>query len=134
MPEVNAELATDRNPEELAKLVTDFYGIHTWASGVRDTVPGEARSNTRLCTLVTGATVVEELLGSGPGFVRYRMITDSTSPLQDYVAELRVTPGAAGGSVLTWGAAFTCDPAIEEPLAANVRATFERGLEDLLAT
>lgn len=134
MPEVKAERTSDRDPDEFATLVADFYGIHTWYSGVSDTVPDDARPNTRLCTLATGAKVAEQLVDSGPTFVRYRMLTDATSPLRYYESELRVVAGVAGGAVLTWGATFACDPAMEEPLTANVRATFERGLEDLLAT
>lgn len=134
MPEVRAELTTDRDPDELAKIVTDYYGIHTWSAGVNATAADETRPGTRLCTLASGARVAEQLVDFGPTFVRYRMITDETSPMSDYEAELRVTPGATGGSVLSWGASFHCAPALEEPLTGGIRSTFEQGLEDLRAS
>lgn len=133
MPAVRAELTTEKDPDELAKIVTDYYGIHRWSASVTATVPDENRPNTRLCTLETGSVVAEELIGSGPTFVRYRMIVDEKSPMSDYEGELRVTPGSAGGSVLTWDASFRCDPSIEELLAGSVQSTFERGLQGIVA-
>jgi hypothetical protein len=133
MPDVHAELTTERDPDELAKLVTDFYGIHLWSPVVADTVRDETRPGTRLCTLANGATIAEELVASGPTFVRYRMIADENSPMSDYVGELRVSAREAGGSVLTWEASFRCDPSIEERMSGSVRSTFDGGLAGLVS-
>lgn len=134
MPDVRVEVATERDPDELATIVTDFYGVHTWNAQVHDTAPDGTRPNTRLSTMATGAQVVEELVDSGPTFVRYRMITDAGSPISGYESELRVGPGAESGALLSWSARFSCDPAHEQALGDGVRAMFQQGLADLAAT
>jgi hypothetical protein len=131
VPVITAELATPRELAELSPIVSDFYGIHTWCSWITDTTRDETRPDTRVATMTTGTRVVEELIESGPTFVRYRMDDDPNSPIRDYEAELRVSSADGGGSLLTWSVSFACDPAMEGPLTANIQGTCQRGLEEL---
>lgn len=133
MPEIRAELATQRDPAELAATVTDFYGIHTWCTWITGTVRDDTRPGTRVVTMSSGSRVVEELLDFGATYVRYRMDDDPASPISDYEAELRVEPASSGGALLTWSVSFACAPAMETALAGNVQATCQRGLEELAA-
>ncbi|MBB3665499.1 hypothetical protein FB384_004456 [Prauserella sediminis] len=133
MPEARAELASDRSPEELAKRITDYYGIHRWSTYVADTVVDGTLPDTRFCTLATGAQVYEQLVDSGPDFVRYRMLLEEGGPMWDYEAELRVVPAADGGAMLSWAATFQCGDEAVDALTRAVQATFDQGLKDLVS-
>ena len=133
MPKVHAQVTSTRAPEELAATVADFYAVHTWCAWATGTVRDETRPNTRIVTLAGGNRVAEELVDSGPTFVRYRMVPDEANPMKDFEGEIRVVPAADGGSILSWDATFACDAALEGTLGENVRSMYQQGLDDLSA-
>ena len=124
--------------------VKDFDSLNKWHPGFAKDEIQKGENNkpgtVRKLTIQDGPSFTEELLAfdDAKHTYKYRII-ESPLPLRDYVSHITVTPGAKGGSHVTWVGTFkrksTSDtpPEAENDDAANklITGVYEGGLANL---
>lgn len=139
-----SRIALDAAPQRAWDAIKDFDGIHLWHPATEATVLLVGENGRPLAVrefqVKGGGFVISELLAYDEArkWYRYRIVKTSL-PLSNYVAEMWVEPGEAGGSVVLWSGEFQRPDGSAEPAeadratAALVRDVFEGGLANLLA-
>ncbi|MEA3179859.1 MAG: hypothetical protein QOI59_3382 [Gammaproteobacteria bacterium] len=124
--------------------VKDFDSLNKWHPGFAKDEIQKGENNkpgaVRKLTIKDGPSFTEELLAfdDAKHTYKYRII-ESPLPLRDYVSHITVSPGAKGGSHVTWVGTFkrksTSDtpPEAENDDAANklITGVYEGGLANL---
>jgi mxaD protein len=91
--------------------IKDFDSLNKWHPGFSADVIQKGENNkvgaVRKLTVKDGPSFTEELLAfdDAKHTYKYRII-ESPLPLRDYVSHITVTPGAHGGSHVTWVGSF----------------------------
>jgi mxaD protein len=124
--------------------VKDFDSLPKWHPGFAKDEIQKGNNNepgaVRKLTIKNGPSFTEELLAfdDAKHTYKYRII-ESPLPLRDYVSHITVSPGAKGGSHVTWTGSFkrksTSDtpPEAENDEAATklINGVYEGGLANL---
>lgn len=140
MARVNASVTIPGSADAVWELIREFDALAAWHPAVADSRiegerPGDAVGCVRRLELTDGAVLREQLvaLSDEERAVAYRML-DSPLPVDDYLAELRLTPATLSGDTFAqWWARFEVPPAEEADTVATVRGVFEGGLDSLRA-
>jgi len=103
-------------------------------SRIEDALPADKVGCIRNFNLQNGDNIREQLLGLSDYdmFCTYSIL-DSPMPLEDYVANLRLTPVTEGDrTFIEWSAEFSCDPAEEDGLVSGIGTdVFQAGFDAL---
>lgn len=126
---LNLRQTYDASPEDVWAVVGDFYAVHTWLPAVTATRRHDA-TRSRVAVLPDGSEVVEQLLGQGVRWQRYRVV-GGAMPVAGFTAELRVEGVPGGTSEVVWQARFEPAGVPADKAEAVVRGVFEAGLASI---
>ncbi len=128
---VSSTIAVD--PAAAWSEIRSVGGLERWVPIVQTCeVEGTGVGAVRKCGLGEGAFVFEkvEAIDEAQRVFTYS-ITESPLPVVDYMGRMRVSPGADGGSEITWSCEFACDAAAEADMTAMLEGAFSDGLAGL---
>ena len=120
-------------PDAAWSEIRSVGGLERWVPIVQTCeVEGSGVGAVRKCGLGDGAFVFEkvEAIDEAQRVFSYS-ITESPLPLVDYVGRMQVSPGADGGSEITWSCEFGCDAAAEAEMTTMLEGAFADGLAGL---
>jgi mxaD protein len=139
-----SEIAVKAAPAKAWDSFKTFSAIHAWhpaTEGTRLLVGEDGKAlAVREFQLKGGGFVISELLSYNEAGKRFKYrIIKTNLPLANYVAEMWVTPGKNGGSVVHWAATFQRPDAQAKPDQDDaateklVQDVFKAGLDNLAA-
>ena len=132
---VQREMAIDRAPATVWKMVGDFNALDVWHPAVtRSTATGTAPGATRLLTLGNGATISEKLLARDPARHSYSYaILKSPLPVKNYKSTLQLSPTPDGKTLMRWSSTFEAAGADDAKAQEVIQGIYDAGLAKVAA-
>ena len=139
MPRVYVSSVIDAPIAKVWDKIRDFNALPRWHPRIRDSriengEPPDKVGCVREFNLQNGDRIRERLLGKSDNdmFCTYAIL-ESTMPLTDYVATLRLTPITDGDrTFIEWSAEFDCAPDAAADLVEGIGGNvFQAGFDSL---
>jgi mxaD protein len=134
--EVSKQTTLSHSPETVWAMIGEFGTIDVWHPAVETSVvEGDGGNGIyRTLTLAGGGEIYEILLDYSLTDRSYSYaILESPLPVANYVSNLAVTPGADGGSIVTWSSTFDADGVSDEEAADLIGGIYQAGFDSIAA-
>ena len=129
MAEIRLTAEFAASADAVWNLIGGFNALPDWQPATVESRL-EDGGRVRRVKLADGGTVVQELLDEGPYFHTYAM-PESSLPVSDYTATLKVREGPGGRCILEWTSRFE-PKGVDEAGAVNaIKGIHEKGIANL---